>query len=109
MLDEGSRSNWNTTRRRSHRLGDSMKDRPWSLRTARPSFLDGIASLFDLGGTLSYPYYAPAFETDAMAFAHDGKVLSADFDRAFAVKLHRVSLSTRALVQLLRYLRFRRR
>lgn len=49
-----------------------------SVRAARPSFAEGLARIFDLGNTLADPYYAPAFEDDMEAFAHDWRVLGAD-------------------------------
>jgi hypothetical protein len=52
--------------------------RPSSLRAARPSFVEGLARVFDFGDTLADPSYAPAFESDGDAFAHDWHMLRAD-------------------------------
>ena len=49
-----------------------------SLRAARPSFLEGLARIFDFGNTLADPRYAPAFDDAATAFAHDWRVLGQD-------------------------------
>lgn len=58
-----------------------MKGLLWSVRAARPSLLDGIASMFDFGDTLADPEYAPAFETDTDALRYDWAMLEHDFVR----------------------------
>jgi len=51
-----------------------------SLRAVRPSFLEGLARIFDLGNTLADLEYPPAVESVAEAFAHDWAMLSRDLE-----------------------------
>ena len=50
---------------------------------AQPSFLSGLARMFDFAGALNeYNYARTPAEADAMAFAIDGAALSQDYRAA---------------------------
>ncbi len=51
-----------------------------------PSFLDGFAHIFDLGGTLevNYPLFESGYEEDLAALRSDWIVIGQDFRDAFA-------------------------
>jgi hypothetical protein len=59
-----------------------MVARHSSIRAALPSFLGGVARIFDFGNTLADGPYAPAGESDTDAFAHDWAMLRGDLDLA---------------------------
>lgn len=66
----------------------ATKRRPVHLMTARPSFLEGLARLFDFGNALAaYPWMAERY--DAAALAGDWRAIGQDMQQAMEIVMQR--------------------
>ena len=66
-------------------MGWNVEDKTSEFLFARPSFIEGMARILDLGGTLQeYNKSRNAAEADAIALTNDARAIGNDLRRAVA-------------------------